>query len=174
MYLQAEPAVVKKAKAPHELFMVNLLLFHLLMTPAAIVLEIGTWGMLLPLSLSLSVMVYSVWRARGVQGEHPLVMLHWKLALRRYRLLLIGYAITATILLLGFLLTLTMDEGSMRHIVFTVITRIGVVPLVVMVFILAFLESSGLSQAGNQEVPDALYNHYFPEQADQANGVSDA
>ena len=164
MYLEVDAATVKKAKAPHELFMINLLLFHLLMTPAAIFLGIGTWGLLLPLVLSLGVMTYSWQRSRRAEQEHPLVMLHWKLALRRYRVLLIGYAVTAAILLLGFLLTLTMDEGSMRHIIFTVITRIGVVPLVVMVFILAFLESSGLSMAGNQEIPDELHARYFPAQ----------
>lgn len=174
MYLEAEPAEVKQAKAPHELFMVNLLLFHLLMTPAAIVIDIGTWGLLLPLSLSLTVMGYSLWRARRAERQHRLVMLHWKLALRRYRVLLIGYAITAVILLLGYLLTLAMDEGSMRQIMFTVITRIGVVPLVVMVFVLAFLESSGLSQAGSQEVPDWLFARYFPDELEQYNGVDNA
>ena len=162
MYLEVDMATAKKAKAPHELFMINLLLFHLLMTPAAIFLGIGTWGLLLPLGLSLGVMAYSWRRSQRAEQEHRMVMLHWKLAMSRYRILLVGYGVTAAILLLGFLLTLTMDEGSMRHIIFTVITRIGVVPLVVMVFILAFLESSGLSMAGNHEVPDNLYQRYFP------------
>jgi hypothetical protein len=174
MYLEADGAVVKKAKAPHELFMINLLLFHLLMTPAAIVLDIGTWGMLLPLSLSLMVMAYSCWRSRRALAEHPLVMLHWRLALSRYRILLIGYGVTAALLLLGFLLTLTMGDDNMSEIMFTVITRIAVVPLILMVFILAFMESSALSMAGNREVPDELHARYFPPVTHQEQGVHHA
>lgn len=161
MYLASDVITIRQAKAAHELFMVNLLLFHLLMTPAAIVLGIGLWGLLLPLLLSLGVIAYSYLRSRQLLRAAPLRMLHWQLAMRRYRLLLIGYAVTALILLLGFLLSLGMQDENMREIILTVITRIGVVPLLLLVFILAFLESSALSMAGNQEVPDSLYAEYF-------------
>jgi hypothetical protein len=88
--------------------------------------------------------------------------------------LLIGYAITALILLLGYLLSLGMQDENMREIMLTVITRIGVVPLLVLVFVLAFLESSALSMAGSQEVPDALYAAYFPHAPVNEHGDSNA
>lgn len=174
MYLPADTATIQRAKTPHELFMINLLLFHLLMTPVVIFIGIGLWGLLLLLGLSLAVIGYSGWRSRRAKTAAPLVMLHWKLAMRRYRILLGGYAVTAVILLLGFLFTLGMDEGSMRTILLTVVTRIGVVPLLVLVFILAFLESSALAMAGGREVPDALYERYFPDNMLKKDGVRDA
>jgi len=82
------------------------------------------------------------------------VMAHWKMALRRCRLLLIGYAITGTVLLLAWLLSLGM-QGHMKEIMFTALTRIGVMPTVILVFVCFVMESNALFMAARGEVPDA-------------------
>lgn len=156
-----------KAKNPHELFILNLIGFHLLLAPAAIAFKIGAWALLLPPILSSGVMSFILWRARRAEAGDPwFVMAHWKIALRRCRLLLIGYAITGTILLLAFLLSLGM-EGRMKEIMFTALTRIGVMPTVILVFVAFVLESNALFQAVRGEVPDAIVARY-PAPADLA------
>ena len=100
------------------------------------------------------------WRARRAERADPwFVMAHWKIALRHCRLLLIGYGITGGILLLASLLTLGM-QGNMQEIFFTAITRLGVMPTVILVFVSFILESSALFQAVRGEVPDAIVNRY--------------
>jgi len=143
-----------QAKVPHNLFMLNLALFHLLMTPAIIAAGVGELGILLPLALSLMVMAYT-WRRANAGGDPPFVCAHWQLALRHYRLLLIAYALTAVLLLLGWLLTLGSADANMRDILQTVLLRIAVMPVVLMVMVNFYLESSAIFQATNGEVPDS-------------------
>ena len=144
-----------QAKTPHNLFMLNLALFHLLMTPAIIAWGIGEVGILLPLALSLGVMAYT-WRRAGAGHDQPFVCAHWQLAVRRYRLLLGAYAVTGVLLLLGWLLTLGTADPNMRDILQTVLLRIAVMPVVLMVMVDFYLESSALFQATNGEAPSVL------------------
>ncbi|HFE32736.1 MAG TPA: hypothetical protein ENJ17_05445 [Gammaproteobacteria bacterium] len=147
-----------QAKAPHNLFMLNLALFHLLMTPAIIATGVGELGILLPLALSLAVIAYTWRRANGGHNQ-AFVCAHWQLAMRRYRLLLIAYAVTAVLLLLGWLLTQGTSDPNMRDILQTVLLRIAVMPVVLMVMVNFYLESSALFQATNGEVPDSALRH---------------
>ncbi|MEW8048569.1 MAG: hypothetical protein AB2805_18960, partial [Candidatus Thiodiazotropha sp.] len=60
MIFDVEDSVRKRAKTPHELSMVNLVGCHLIAAPAAIVLDIGFLGFLIPLLLSFSVIGF-IW-----------------------------------------------------------------------------------------------------------------
>ena len=90
--------------------MLNVLFFHLLLTPATIVLGIGLKGLLIP----LAVIAYIYFRGR--RDHRWFVAAHWRLALQRCKLLLIGYALTAAILLLAELLTSGMQDTHMANI----------------------------------------------------------
>ncbi|MGE0079880.1 MAG: hypothetical protein AB7U81_01135 [Thiohalomonadaceae bacterium] len=153
-----------RAKNPHELFILNLIVFHLLLAPAAIALGIGAWALLLPVTLSGAVMTYILFRTRRAERRDPwFVMAHWQITLRRCRLLLIGYAISGGILTLAWLLGMTM-QPNMREIMFTALTRIGVMPTIILVFVAFVLESNALFQAARGEVPDAVVaRHPAPE-----------
>ncbi|MCK9530224.1 MAG: hypothetical protein M0R77_06635 [Gammaproteobacteria bacterium] len=160
MQFQVAETERNRAKNPHELFIINLIAFHLLLAPAAIALDIGTWALLLPVVFSLMVMAFIYVRTRrAVSGEPWFVMAHWQIALRRCRLLLIGYGVTGGILLLAWLLGLGM-QPNMRDIMFTALTRIGVMPTVILVFVAFVLESNALFQATRGEVPDAVVKRY--------------
>jgi len=149
-----------KAKNPHELFIFNLIGFHLFLAPASIGLGIGSWGLLLTPLFSLPILGYIYLRSRRAEKRGPwFVMVHWKVAVQRAKLLVISYAVTAVILLLVIFLTRNADS-SMQQILFTVFTRVGVMPVVIMVFVTFVLESSALSQAGKGEVPDPVVRRY--------------
>ena len=146
-----------RAKAPHELFMFNLIAFHLLLTPAVIALGIGAWALALPPALSGVLIAYIYLRARRAPGrEPPLVAGHWAVAWRRCRLLLYAYAATGALLLGAWGLAASNPDPSMQAIMFTVLTRVAVMPVVIMVFVTAVLESGAIYQAGRGEVPGQL------------------
>ena len=163
MKLEIDESVKSKARVPHNLFMLNLALFHLFMTPATIALDVGMFGMLLPLFLSLSVMSYTWSRSRDRNNhEHWFVYVHWKLAVSRYRLLLISYLVTAGLLLIGGLLAMSASDPNMQEIMRTVFIRISIMPVLLMVMINFYLESSAINLATNGEITDAIANR-FPE-----------
>ncbi len=166
MLYDIEETVRRKAKTPHELFMLNLAVFHLLLAPAAIVLKIGPLAFLLPLLLSLSVITYTWVRGRRAEhGDHWFVMAHWKLAFRRYRILLIAYAISATVVSAGLLISGGVDKKTTQEILLTVFERIAVVPTLITVMVCFVLESSAIYQATRGEVPEGLVRRFPPPES---------
>lgn len=152
------------AKRPHNLFMLNLALCHLLMTPAAIALDIGLWGMLLPLSFSLSIILFTWLHSNNIQqAGNQFVYLHWKLAVKRYSYLLISYGATFFLLAIGMLVAMTTPDTHMQHILQTVFVRIAIMPVLIMVMINFYLESNAINLATAGEIPDALLKQYSPE-----------
>jgi hypothetical protein len=108
-------------------------------------------------------MAYIYVRGHRAAGDTPwFVLMHWRLAWRRCRLLLMGYAGSALIIGGGSLLALTAQKHSMQEIIFTIATRVGVMPTIVMVLVLFVLANSGLELAGKGEVPDGLLKLYPP------------
>lgn len=161
MQCDVEEGIRKRAKSPHELFMLNLAVFHLLFTPAAIALGIGLWAFLIPLTLSGAVMLFTLWRTHYCVSHCPwYVMLHWQLALRRYRWLLGAYGVTATILALGWLLTMGIEQHSTQQIMRTVFTRLSVVPTLLTVMVCFIMESGAIMQASGGQIPDNLAQRY--------------
>lgn len=161
MNVDVDAGIKSKARTPHNLFMLNLALFHLLMTPASIALDIGLSGMLLPLLLSLAVMLYTWMRSRErANHDHWFIYVHWKLAVKRSRLLLIGYLLTAGLLLIGWLLTMGASDPNMQEIMQTVFIRIAIMPVLLMVMVNFYLESSAINQATNGEIPDHMAEQY--------------
>ena len=149
--------VRRKAKSPHELFMLNLALFHLLLAPVAIVLDIGIWGILIPLTASLLVIAFTYAQSRHADNGKPwFVVAHWKLAMRRYRILLVAYAVSGTIVGIGLLIGSGSADQNMAEIMVTVFTRIAAVPMLLAVILCFVLESGSIYQAGRGEVPEAV------------------
>jgi hypothetical protein len=164
MLYAIDDTLKRQARAPHELLMINLAAFHLLLAPASIALDIGAWGLALPPLFSSLVIAYIYLRSHRAAAATPwFALMHWRLAWRRCRLLLLGYAASALIIGGGSLLALSAQKQSMREIIFTIATRVGVMPTIVMVLVLFVLANSGLELAGKGEVPDGLLKRY-PEE----------
>jgi len=160
MKTDINPAIIKEAKFPHELSMVNLAAFNLLAAPAAIVLNIGLLGLLIPLLLSCSMILFIWLKAKSKQKTvHWFIAAHWDLARRRTKILLIGYSISAIIL--GFA-TLALAHSKMEHIMMVAFTRVAIVPTLICVMISFVMVSGGLFQASKSEIPDSIAEKFTP------------
>lgn len=161
MQFEVAEDVIKRAKAAHELFMVNLGA-HLLLGPAGIFLGIGRLGILLPMAVALLFMAYTFRRANGIDREqHPFIFLHWKLALRNYRFLFYGYGLTIVLLLISWLVQSSAAPHSPGQLLSVALTRIGVMPTVIMVFASFVIGNGGLNQALRGEVADKHAQRYL-------------
>lgn len=161
MFYSVDEAIKRQARTPHEILMGNLAAFHLLLAPASIALDIGAWGLSLMPLFSALVIAYIYLRAHRPTDDKPwFVAMHWRLAWRRCRLLMMAYAASAAVIVGGYLLSTTAQKQSMQEIIFIISTRVGVMPTIIMVLILFVLANSGLEMAGKGEVPDSLLKIY--------------
>ena len=114
MYFPVPEPDRRRAKSAHELAMVNLLLFNLLIGIALLAGSMaqpdsmmGTYkwvAVSVPLALSLAIIAFTWLRARQGAASTPwFVAAHWKLAASRYRALLLAYLVCAAILSLALL-----------------------------------------------------------------------
>lgn len=142
---------VKQAQIPHNLFIVGLFMFDLLMTPAVLVLKLGMAGMLIPLLCSSALIVYIYLRSK--KTTHAFVDAHWKLAFAHGRWLLMGYAVSATLILVAWLISLGAHDAHTGHILWTALTRIALLPTLIIVMVTAVMEASAISSATKREAP---------------------
>lgn len=178
MQFDIDPSTRRQARAPHELAMVNLLLFNLMLLIALLAgsfLQQGSaladyklLGVLTPLAVSLAIVAYTFVRAGKTADQGPwFVAAHWRLATGRYRILVIAYVVGAGLIGLGWLLSQGQKDPRMEELMFIALQRVAVAPMLITVMVLAVLESSALAQAGNGEVPDGVVKT-MPPPADLA------
>lgn len=191
MFFPIDDATRKQAKSPHELAMVNLIVFNLLIAVALLAGSMAQpdsgiarykWlAVAAPLAVSLALMAFARLKAARVTDRHWFVAAHWRLSARRYRLLLIAYAVCAGILCVPLIsaedpdrveskihaLSPAMQEMERRKLesqdmAGAVWARIGVVPLLLAVMTSIMLESGSIYQASRGEVPDELIRSFPP------------
>lgn len=160
MKTQASAIERRQAQNPHNLFVAGVFAFDLLMTPAVLSLKIGMVGLLIPLVCSGSLLAYIYLRSR--KQTSWFVDMHWHLTWHRSRLLLLGYAISAFLVLVAWLLSMISNDPRMASIIWTALTRIALMPTLIFVLFTSVLEASAIAQATNGEVPDKLAAKYPP------------
>lgn len=171
MVYEIEGPIQRRARAPHELAMINLLLFNLLLCVGLLASTLAQQGSLIsayrplvitaPLAISLLVIGYSFLRAhRAMRTEPWFVAVHWRLATRRYLILLGAYGVGAVLIGLGWLISLS--DPKLQGLLFLAFIRVAVAPVLIGVMVTAVLESSALYQANRGEVPDALVRRFPP------------
>jgi hypothetical protein len=142
----------RRAGSAHEMVMMNLAIFHLLFPVAA--LSTGYVSILLSLALiGSAVMIFWVVYKLRRRDDVELVQAHWQLAWKRYQLLLIAYAISTVIMLLGWILASIQTDHNMFTIMLVVFSRIAAVPIVLMVLALFVMETTSLTQAKQGLLP---------------------
>lgn len=162
MIFKIDEAQIKPAKAAHELFMVNLGAL-LLVGPMSVFLGIGRLGIVIPILVSLLFFLYTYFKTQRLAGSAPwFVAIHWRQAMRNYRLLAIGFALTVVFLLISWGLDQEVDPHSPSHFLSFALTRIGVMPALIMVFACFVIENGALNQVLRHEVPDKLVKAYPP------------
>lgn len=162
MQVEADANEIKQAQLPHNLFILGLFLFDLFMTPAVIGLKIGMAGLLVPLACSSALIGYIWLRSRKDAGWF--VATHWKLAFARGKLLMLGYAVTAALVFIAWLVSGTSKDVNMAHIMWTALTRVALMPTLILVMVTAVLEFGAYAQAGKREVPDKFAAKFPPAQ----------
>ncbi len=160
MQFNPSPQARQLAQTPHNVFIVGLFAFDLLMTPAVLAMKIGMAGLLIPLVCSGALMAYIHWRSQ--QDGVWFVQMHWRLAWTRCRLLLIGYAISATLILLAWLISQISHDPHMAKILWTALTRIALMPTLVFVLVTSVMAFNGYAMAGKGELPDKLVAKFPP------------
>jgi len=159
-YHAATDNEVKLAQSPHNLFITGLFMFDLLMTPAILALKIGMVGLLIPLLCSSALIAYIYLRSKRTTTWF--VDMHWKITFSRSKLLMLGYAVSATLIFLAWLISLSTKDHNMSHIIWTALTRVALMPTVVLVLITAVLEFSAAAQTVKREVPDKIAKAFPP------------
>jgi len=160
MQFQANVAQIKQAEKPHNLMLAVVFGLNLLMTPAVIGLNLGMWGLLVPVVSSCMVIGYIYLRSRSSRGWF--VDVHWKLSLSNSRWLLRGYAVSAALVLLAWLVAQAAQQNSMKHIIWTALTFIAILPSIAGVLVTAISPASAASMAGQRQVPDPFAAKFPP------------
>lgn len=151
MNTEVSAAEIKQAQMPHNLFISGLFIFDLLMTPAVIALNLGMAGMLVPLLCSAALIAFIYLRSKKTTSAF--VDAHWKLAYSHGLWLMTGYAISAALVFIAWLISLGMHDAHMGHILWTALTRIALLPTLIMVMVTAVVEASAISSATKREAP---------------------
>jgi len=178
MIFSVDETLRRRAKSPHELAMVNLLLVNILMLIALLAgsfLQSGSAladyrleGVLIPLAVSLGIVAFTFANAGKIAAVGPwFVAAHWRLATSRYKILLVAYAVGAALIGLGWLLSLGQKDPRMEELMFIALQRVAIAPILIVLMVLIMLESGSLYQAGRGEVPDGLMRR-IPPPADLA------
>lgn len=172
--------------------MVNLLLFNLLAgvallagsmaEPYSVIARYKWIFVAVPLILSVLVMLFTWLRAARLRRSGPwFVAAHWRVAARRYRILLIAYLVSAAVISLAFfggndqsklerriadlppalqeMERHKLESQDMRGAIWA---RIAVVPLLLTVLGVLMMESGGLYQSGRGELSDAAAADFPP------------
>lgn len=162
MKTELDSDLLKKAKNPHELSLLNLAAFNIFAAPLGIVLDVGLLGLLIPLLLSSS-MILLIWllAKKKQQTEHWFIAAHWMLARRRTKILLIGYSISIAIFSFAFFVLASSKMGDILMVAFT---RVAIVPTLLGVMISFVMVSGGLFQASKGEIPDSLNKQFNPDE----------
>ena len=141
-YTAATKAEIKLAQAPHNLFIS---------------------GLFIPLVCSAALIAWIYLRSRKTTTWF--VDMHWKITFARSKLLMLGYAISATLIFLAWLISLSTKDHNMSHIIWTALTRVALMPTVILVLVTAVMEFSSYAQAAKREVPDKLAAKFPPPAA---------
>ena len=159
-----DDALRLRAKTPHELSMINLLLFNLLLLIAllagsflpqgSVLLAYRWWLPSLPLLLSLGVVLYTWRRARAESAQRSgFIAAHWRLAAARNRILLLAYLVGGGLIGLGWLLSLSQSDPRMEALMFVALQRVAVAPVLIALMVLIMLESGAIYLAGQGKLP---------------------
>jgi len=173
MFYRVSESSRRQARLPHELAVVNLLLFNLLLLIALLAgsflpsdspLADYRWaGILLPWLMALAMIAYGFVRGRALAHRGPwFVAAHWRLANARYKALLGTYLAGAALIGLGRLASMGYADPRMQDLMFVALERVAVAPLLIVLMVLVVLESGSLYQAGRGEVPDGLVGRFPP------------
>ncbi len=154
MQFEVTESEIIQAKYPHNLLISGMFIFNLFAVPLVIAFHIGMLGLLIPFVCSSALVSYIHFKSKKVASSF--VAAHWRLSLLNSKWLFIGYTVTSMLVGIAWLVSLTAHDASMKQILWTALTRIGLLPTLIAVMVTAVMEANAISQATNRELPDKL------------------
>lgn len=151
---QVDEQQSSKAKLPHDVFLTNLIVNHILLftTIAATGRSYFEFMVLVPV-ISFSLIAYTLIRASRVRREDgEFVYVHWQIAKRWSRLFAYVLLFAVSISILGWL-GYTYG-GMMREMVLAMIAGLSALPVLVSVLILIIVEMDALHHARVGTLPE--------------------
>jgi uncharacterized membrane protein len=150
----------KKAKLPHDLFLVNLIGNHILTFVATLGLATSwAWPMLIVPVVSFSILGTIIYKGLQSRKKEPwFVMCHWQIALKRslfFIKMLLVLMVFAGVGLYGYT-----SLGWMKEAVFAMIGGVCILPVMVTTLVLIVMESDSLHLAGGGKLPDNILERY--------------
>jgi uncharacterized membrane protein len=154
----------KKAKLPHDLFLVNLIGNHILAFVATLGMASSwAWPMLMVPILSMLILSFIIYRGRqSKKTDSWFVMCHWQIAVKRSLFFIKMVLIVTTIASIGYYGYTNL--GWMKEAVFALIGGVCILPVMVTTLILIIMESDALHQAGEGKLPDKMIERYPNDQ----------
>lgn len=148
------PEEGKRAKWPHEIFLINLIFNHIFVFCATVAV-FGTfpWFTALVPAISFSIIGYIFIKARAVAAsdESWFVKAHWRIADRRNRLFMLLLAVTCIVSGGGFWLSRMLGWAKVPTI--ALIAGVGLLPFMVALLVLIVLGNESLFMARHGKLP---------------------
>lgn len=158
MYFNVSEEEARKAKAPHDLFLINLIFNHIFMFAAFLTASsLWKWVILVPI-FSFIVLTYTIIRARySLKNDSWYVMCHWQICAKR-SWLFIGM-ISLMLLVVALILLVSGGNPKPQQIA---LAGIAILPTMITTFVLIIMETVSLDDSKNGRVPDAVVDR-FPD-----------
>ena len=151
--MHATEQEMKAAKVPHDIFLSNLIMNHILLFTG-----LATFGqsymkflVLVPI-ISISTISYTFYRAAKVKrDDNEFIYIHWQIARRWSKSFAIALTLLATVATLGWMANQYL--GLMKEAVYALIGGLGILPTLVTVLVLIVIESDSLHHARMGTLP---------------------
>ncbi len=148
------PEEGKRAKWPHEIFLINLIFNHIFLFCATVAV-FGTFPLLTALvpAISFAIIGYILIKARRVAAsdEPWFVKAHWQIGARRNRLFML--LLTVTCIVSGGGLWLSKMFGWAKIPTIALIAGVGLLPFMVALLVLIVLGNESVFMARNGKLP---------------------
>ncbi|WP_457668623.1 hypothetical protein [Thiolapillus sp.] len=160
----------KKARHPHEFFLINLITNHILVFVGLLgMAKQEPWALLIVPVVSIGILTYLIWRAAlSRKRDSWFVFCHWQLCARRSRffigmIALMGLGIAAILASVGG------NVADLRPGHYA-IGGMVMLPTLFSVLVLIIMESDAVHKANISDVPEWLVKKYPPPEDVKARG----
>lgn len=148
------PDEIRRAKWPHEIFLINLVFNHILVFASTfgVYSTFPLMVLIVPIT-SVSIVAYIFFTARQVAAgnETPLVKAHWAVADRRNK---VFFALLSSICLLGgAAYWIGILAGWSKIAVIAILGGVGILPFMVSILVLVVLGNASMYQARHNQLP---------------------
>lgn len=150
----------KKARFPHELFLINLITNHILLFVGMLGM-MKTYPILALLTPAISVVVLSYLLIRGhreLKNESWFVMAHWQLCVRRSRFF-VGMIVFMGLVVAGLILSVGGDASQLKPGHYA-LGGVAFLPGMFSVLALIVMESDAMHQAKTGRIPDGMVRRF--------------